>query len=317
MSASSLIVLVLVFVAVVAVTMGVFWYSSRVSVRARIQKLTKRGTDLTLDAPAAEDPEPVTDRFMEAFEEAEPLPEPAGGWHASPIRQRLVHAGLYGQSMPVFFFLAKVGLSVGLCVGSFLAMQLVTGDIATPRVVLLALILATLGYLLPDAALSQLVRRRQERIRHGLPEAADFLVVCVEAGQSLDSAFVRVGKEMRLSSPELAREMHWVTLEFRAGRPRSEALEHLSARTGVEDVETLTSMLNQADRFGTSTSEALRVYADMLRVKRRQEAQEKAAKIPVKLLFPLIFFIFPALLVVLAGPAMVQIFRVLVPTMGS
>lgn len=309
--------LLLVFLVVVGLTMAIFWYSSRTTVRARIQAMTKRVIDTTLDEAQAEETAPARDRFMEAFEDAEPLREPDGGWQTSPVRQRLLQAGLYRPSMPAVFFLAKIALSVLLCVGSFLFMEVLTQDIATLRVVLIALIMAAVGYLLPDALLARMVRRRQDTIRRGLPEAADFLVVCVEAGQSLDSAFVRVAREMRLSCPELAREMHWVTLEFRAGRPRAEALDNLSARTGVEDVETLASMLNQADRFGTSTSDALRVYADMLRVKRRQEAQETAAKIPVKLLFPLIFFIFPSLVVVLAGPAMIQIFRVLMPTMGK
>jgi tight adherence protein C len=315
MSASSLFVLVLVFAAVVAGVMTLFWYASRQSVRSRIQQLTRRVETASLDFNDEKIPEPdqQRDRFLEMFERSDDQPRETD----SLIRKRLLHAGLYRSYMPNVFMASKIILSMFLCIGTFVLMGVLTDDVAATSVILLALIGATVGYLMPDVVLGRAIQRRQEHIRKGLPEAADFLVVCVEAGQALDSAFVRVAQEMRLSCPDLAREMHWVTLEFRAGRPRTQALQNMSDRTGVEDVEILTNMLNQADRFGTSTSDALRVYADMLRVKRRQQAQEKAAKIPVKLLFPLIFFIFPSLLVILAGPAMIQIFRVLMPSMAS
>jgi tight adherence protein C len=138
--------------------------------------------------------------------------------------------------------------------------------------------------------------------------------VCVEAGLGLDAAIERVGREMALESSALAEEFHLVTLELRAGASRADALRNLAVRVGLEDIDAMVSMLVQADRFGTSIAESLRVHSDALRTKRRLLAEEKAAKLPVTLLFPLIFCIFPALLTVLLGPAVITVVRVLLPT---
>jgi tight adherence protein C len=149
------------------------------------------------------------------------------------------------------------------------------------------------------------------------PDALDLMTVCVEAGLGLDSAMARVGAEMRLRSKPLADELHWLSLELRAGRTREQALRNLALRTGVEEIEALASMLIQADRFGTSIAASLRVHSDSLRTARRLRAEEAAAKIALKLLFPLIFCIFPSLLLVLMGPAFIEIYRVLLPTLSG
>ena len=149
------------------------------------------------------------------------------------------------------------------------------------------------------------------------PDMLDLLTVCVEAGLGLDAAMMRVSDELALRCPVMAEEMELTLLELRSGFPKEKALTNLALRTGVEDVDRFASMLIQADRFGTSLADSLRVLSDMLRTKRRMRAEEQAAKIALKLLFPLIFFIFPTLLLVLLGPAFIQIYRVLLPTMTA
>lgn len=165
------------------------------------------------------------------------------------------------------------------------------------------------GFLLPDMWLSRRVRKRQTILRKALPDALDLLVVCIEAGLGLDQAFMRVSQELRITHPELCGELDLVNAQIRVGRTRIEAMRELASRTGVDDIKALVAMLIQTDRFGTSVSQSLRVHADDMRLKRRQRAEEAAAKTPVKMVPPLVFFIFPALFVVILGPAIITIFR--------
>jgi tight adherence protein C len=165
------------------------------------------------------------------------------------------------------------------------------------------------GFLLPDMWLSRRVRRRQTILRKALPDALDLLVVCIEAGLGLDQAFMRVSQELRITHPELCGELDLVNAQIRVGRTRIESMRELASRTGVDDIKALVAMLIQTDRFGTSVSQSLRVHADDMRMKRRQRAEEAAAKTPVKMVPPLVFFIFPALFVVILGPAIITIFR--------
>lgn len=165
------------------------------------------------------------------------------------------------------------------------------------------------GFLLPDLWLARRVKNRQNILRKALPDALDLLVVCIEAGLGLDQAFMRVSQELRITHPELCEEIDLVNAQIRIGRTRIEALRELASRTGVDDVKALVAMLIQTDRFGTSISQSLRVHADDMRLKRRQRAEEAAAKTPVKMVPPLVFFIFPALFVVILGPAMITIYR--------
>jgi tight adherence protein C len=165
------------------------------------------------------------------------------------------------------------------------------------------------GFLVPDMWLSRRVRKRQTILRKALPDALDLLVVCIEAGLGLDQAFMRVSQELRITHPELCSELDLVNAQIRIGRTRIESMRELASRTGVDDIKALVAMLIQTDRFGTSVSQSLRVHADDMRMKRRQRAEEAAAKTPVKMVPPLVFFIFPALFVVILGPAIITIFR--------
>jgi tight adherence protein C len=176
---------------------------------------------------------------------------------------------------------------------------------------LLAIVAAVLGYLVPDVLLTRATRRHQKAIQNGLPDAIDLIVVCVEAGSSLDQAIMRASEELELALPALARELRTVTNEIRAGKPRLEAFQGLAKRTQVDDVRALVTMLTQTDRFGTSIAQALRTHAATSRTKRRQRAEERAAKVGVKLVFPLALCLVPALYVVCLGPVVIRILRAL------
>jgi tight adherence protein C len=179
------------------------------------------------------------------------------------------------------------------------------------------LLLAAIGFYLPNAVLSFIVRRRQQQIFENFPAALDLMIICIEAGLSTDAAIARVAQEMTLTSPVVGEELHLVTLELRAGNSKEKALRNMAKRAGVADVDALATMLIQAEQFGTSIADSLRVHSDHLRYKRRQLAEERAAKVALKLLMPLIFCIFPALILIMLGPSFIQIGKVLLPSMAG
>jgi tight adherence protein C len=176
-------------------------------------------------------------------------------------------------------------------------------------------IAALAGYLLPDMWLTWRVHARQRLLRRALPDGLDLLVICVEAGLGLDQALLRVAQELSVAHPELSDELHLVNLEMRVGKTRLDAMRELARRTGLDDIKALVSMLIQTERFGTSVAQSLRVHSDDLRMKRRQRAEQLAAKTSVKMVPALVFFIFPALMVVILGPAIIAIMRQLMPNL--
>jgi len=227
-------------------------------------------------------------------------------------RQWLMYAGIrHANAVPVFIA-TRLVLAVALGIGGFVGMAVLAQTIGFALPVstlwLITVMLGLLGWMAPFFYIDGKVKTRQTSIGKSLPDTLDLLVVCVEAGLGLNQALVRVSEEIDRISTDMSDELTVVNLEIRAGTPRDEALRHLGERTGVDDVRSLTSMLLQTDRFGTSIADALRVHADTLRTKRMQKAEEAAAKTTVKMLFPLIFFIFPSIFVVLVGPA-VFLFR--------
>lgn len=222
------------------------------------------------------------------------------------LQQRLTAAGYRGsEALPVFF-----GIRVGL---ALLAFALVATPVVVRPNLMMALGACALGYLLPGMVLARTAKRRQHRIRLGLADALDLLVVSVEAGLGLDQAIQRVADELGFAHPDLCDELRLINLELRAGKNRAEALHNLADRTGVDDVASLVAMLVQTDKFGTSIAQSLRVHSDTLRTKRRQRAEEKAAKTGAKMVFPLVFCIFPAIWVVTIGPAAIKFVQVLLP----
>lgn len=172
-----------------------------------------------------------------------------------------------------------------------------------------ALLAVAAGYLLPELWLVWRVRARQHRLRRALPDGLDLLVICIEAGLGLDQALLRVAEELRITHPDLSDELQLVNLEMRVGKTRLDALRELARRTGVEDIKALVAMLVQTERFGTSIAQSMRVHSDDMRVRRRQRAEEQSAKTMVKMVPPLVFFIFPALVVVILGPSVILIMR--------
>jgi tight adherence protein C len=226
---------------------------------------------------------------------------------------KLIQAGLRSRQAYRYYFASKVILAILLPV-AFLA---VTAFYAiTEQSLAWAVLLLVAGFFLPNLVVAHLTGKRQERMVKALPDALDLMVVCVEAGLGLDMTFKRVGDEIRDLNKDLSDEFYLTNLEVRAGKPRTESFYNMAARTGVAEVHNLMTILSQTSRFGTSVATALRVHADAMRVKRRQLAEEMAAKSAVKLVFPLILFIFPTLMIVLAGPAALRVFRNLFPVIG-
>lgn len=240
------------------------------------------------------------------------LSDPAA--KTSKKRIRLMQAGFRSQKAFFNFFALK---TAGLVIFPGLFMMGMLFLKVTPERILLLLLLALFGFFLPDIILSLLISQRKHDLSHALPDALDLMVVCVEAGLGIDMTFKRVGEEIRAISKELSDEFLLTNLEVRSGQSRQDSFKNMALRTGVQEISQLMSMLNQTNRFGTSLANALRVHSDAMRIKRRQTAEEIAAKAAIKLLFPLAFCIFPALFVVLLGPAVIRVLRVLMPSLGG
>ena len=226
------------------------------------------------------------------------------------LRLRLVQAGFRRDEALTLFF----GIRVLFALGMF--MLFASSLLARPNLTL-ALGALGLGYILPGMVLARLAKRRAHRIRLSLADMLDLLVVSVEAGLGLDAALTRVGQELAFAYPELADELRLINLELRAGKPRAEALRNLADRTGVDDLSSLVTMLIQTDKFGTSVAQSLRVYSETLRTKRRQRAEEAAAKTGVKMVFPLVICIFPAIWVITIGPAAIKMMAILPTVMAK
>lgn len=227
----------------------------------------------------------------------------------SELRLRFGHAGWRSPVALQIYFISKTLLSLMLPMLAWGVLN-AHGWPANPMLrMALVVAVAAIGYYLPDAVLRLRIQRRQLELLHAFPDALDLLRLCVQAGLGLDAAIERVGREMRQARPILSEEFALTGLALRGGSSRAEALRNLSQRVGLKDIDALVSMLIQADRFGTSVSESLAVYADALRTQRRLRAEEAAAKLPVKLLIPLIFCVFPSLLTVLLGPVVVTLAR--------
>lgn len=229
----------------------------------------------------------------------------------SRMRLRFLKAGLHQANLPALFLGTKSFLVIFLPVCLLLANISLFKTLNANLLLASLVVAALLGFYLPDIWLRLKTSTRKNKMLEGLPDVLDLLVVCVEAGMGLDAALSRVGEEIKLTNRVLSDEFRLLNLELRAGKSRQDALRNLAMRTDIEDVNSLVTLLIQADKFGTSVAQALKVYSDAFRTKRYQKAEEIAAKLPVKLIFPLILFIFPALFVALLGPAAIRIYQVL------
>ena len=236
---------------------------------------------------------------------------PKAGWQDSNVHLKFLRAGIRGVMAPRIYFALKTTLTIGvpLILGSIF--WIYTKQLGLAKFSLIVLAFASLGYYLPEIYLDARTRKRMKDCQHGLPDLIDLLVICTESGLGLDAALNRVSKEIARTNPYLAEELYLTNLEIRAGSGRNAALKGFALRVNLDSVHNLVSMLVQADRFGTSVSDSLRVQAGVMRIQRMQVAEEIASKIPVKMLVPMIFCIFPALIIVIIGPAIIQIKAVL------
>ena len=294
----------IVFVAV-TVTVG-FLMRALMPRRAAVERLQQEAVE-----PGA--PPKWTPKIAEWLKPAARITQPKEDWMKSRIRQRLINAGYRSDDAPVIFFGAKAVLALALPLLTFF---LAVAQMREQLPVLLALT-AALGYYAPNVFLIMRIRERKRQIFEAFPDSLDLMVVCVEAGLGLDAAIAKVGEEIGKTSSSLGDEFRLVNLELRAGLTRERALRNLALRTGVEDIDSLVAMLVQSDKFGTSIADALRVHADDMRTKRMLRAEEAAQKLPVKLVFPVVFFIFPALFLVLLGPSVLTLARILGPIMSN
>jgi tight adherence protein C len=283
--------------AIVAAAAYAFMPARAVAIDRRLEELT-----------VGREPEEEKPRFQGFVAAMKRLGEkaPKSPRELGSLRLRLVQAGYRREEALTIFFGVRIAFALGL-------FALFASSVLAKPNLALALGGLGLGYILPGMVLARMAKRRAHRIRLSLADMLDLLVVSVEAGLGLDQALQRVGAELAFAYPELADELRLINLELRAGKPRSEALRNLADRTGVDDLSSLVTMLIQTDKFGTSVAQSLRVYSETLRTKRRQRAEEAAAKTGVKMVFPLVLCIFPAIWVVTIGPAAIRFVTVLFP----
>ncbi|PTQ67827.1 tight adherence protein C [Nitrosomonas oligotropha] len=312
MTMIQILYLAIIFIAVAGGVFGLMRLLTPDPVQSRLDQIASEHATSALNE--SNPWEEVANKLTSPFAS---LSLPSEGWESSPLRTRFMHAGYRSQSVPFFYFGGKTLLAM-LVPGVFLLYAGISGlELNNDTSLIVFLTLVTAGYYLPNVVLTYVIKIRQRDLFENFPDAIDLMTVCVEAGLGLDAAMRKVGEEMYVKCKPLSEELHLVNLEMRAGRSRDQALRNLALRTGVEEIEGLVAMLIQADRFGTSIASSLRVHSDMLRTKRRLRAEEAAAKIALKLLFPLILFILPTLLVVMVGPAIIGVSKTLLPTLSG
>ena len=308
-----LIITISIFVCVTLGVMGLYWLMFRPTSAAteRLKNLGGGGGG-TAAMPASVVAE---DSAVGALAErvASPLQRlaPPSAAEARKVQRRLMNAGYRSESGPVIYRGLQL-VSLAFFPGAVAFGCAVLGRPLNSALIWIAVAVGVGAYL-PSFVLNRMISGRQLRLRWGLADALDLLVVSIEAGLGLNAALVRVGEELRTVHPDIAEELELTNLEIRVGRDRDEALRNLSERAGVDDLKSLVAMLIQADRFGTSIARAVRVYADSLRTKRRQRAEQAAQKAAVKLLLPLALFLFPTLFIVILGPAALN----LMDTLGT
>lgn len=314
-----MLILLGVFAVVFAVAFGAMHTFVPRDMRRRIEQAGGiNGASSPTPAPAAE---PNGSEWLEKLADiSRPISRlsiPKEGWERSSLRVRLMNAGWRSPNAAPVYFAAKTALAVVMPLSAMLWLLHGSAEQDTYELSLILFTLGGIGYYLPNLVLGRRVAWRKRKLFEDFPDALDLLTVCVEAGLSLDAALLKVSGEIRISSAVVASELDLMLLEMRSGFTKEKALRNFSLRTGVDDIDSFSTLLIQAERFGTSIGASLRVLSDTLRTRRRMRAEEQAAKIGLKLLFPLMFCIFPALLVVLLGPAFIHIYRILLPGMAG
>lgn len=308
------ILLCVVLFFLISATVSVFGYLQYVKPARLLDQLTTTTSDAIPTPLTLAERKPKSNLSFSALFQPIGNLLPVSSQDAANIKRELTAAGIRSSSAATALYGSKMVLAA-----VFLLVAIIFRDhMSSPVLRILGpFACAGLGYTLPSFVLGRMVKRRREQIRFSLPDVLDLLVVCSEAGCGLDQSIVNVSRELKTVHPPVAEELSLVNMEIMAGKSRSDSLRNFGRRTGEDEVKKLVAILVQTDRFGTSVSEALRTQSDFLRIRRRQEAEERAGKVGVKLVFPIFFFCLPSLLVVTAGPGMLQLFHNLFPAMNG
>ena len=313
-----LIVALVTFLAVVLASSAAFLYFNS---REALQTWRRRadGASATLESEAAPAGmvDQLTAQLHALLEWSARMNQPSNVEEVRATRRLLINAGYRSGKAPVFFIGAKLLLAILIvCLMAIIPAKLL-GFPTVSKLTFYYVLAAACGYYAPALWLRRAIAARKDALQRAIPDALDLMVVCVEAGLGLDQAIGRVGEEVKRAHLELSDELNILALELRTGVSRQEALRNLAHRTDLEEVKNLVALLVQTDRFGTSIGQALRVHADSMRTTRQLKAEELAAKLPVKLLLPLIFFIFPSMFIVVIGPACIKMMRVFFPALNG
>jgi len=310
-----ILISIMIFSATVLFVTGIYFYIQSVREHGQLLEKIEKGSSVSMaavDSAAETIPNRLRALSVKVTARLGELAKPKTEEEVANFQKPLARIGYRGPYATVIFFGTKV-LGAIVLPTLFLMGKFLSGRAMNPQaVMLIPLVLAMVGFYLPNLWLRLKIAARKEKIMECFPDALDLMVICVEAGMGLDQAINRVGGEMKISCPPLSDEFKTLNMEMRMGKSRRDALRNMANRTELDDVASLVTLLIQTDQFGTSIAQALRVHSDSMRVQRRQRAEELAAKLPVKMLIPIVFFIFPALFVVILGPAMIQIYHVIV-----
>jgi tight adherence protein C len=305
------IIPVLVFGATLLLVLGVAWYVSYLkSHRDLLKKIEEEGQTRSVASEDLSLSGRIKQIYLSLTRGLGSLAKPKEEERISRVKRKILQAGLsrFRNVIPVYY--GTKALFTFLFPAVFIVFKFsLFRSIPYAQFLFIVVVLALIGFYIPDLWLRIKVAHRKDQIIQGFPDALDLLVVCSEAGMGLDAAMNRVGEEMKLRNAPLSEEMRILSLELRAGKPRRDALRSLAMRTDSEDIQSFAALLIQTDKFGTSLAQALSVQADSMRTKRTQRLEEIAAKLPVKLIFPTILFIFPSLFLVLMGPVLIQAWR--------
>ncbi len=317
MAGFEILIISLTFTAVMLFSLGIYFFAGHQQERWRLSRRIKHIGGVIRSEEFTDVFYKLKDQVVNLVGSLGKLVKPRSKGGAPDLQKNLIRAGYRRESASVIFLGLKAFLAIVFLGASVLIRIWVLRALSSFHLILFSIVLTYIGFYLPNLWLRIKSARREEKILEGFPDALDLMVVCVEAGIGLDAAINRVGEEMKLSNKVLAEEFRLLSLELRAGKQRRDALRNLAMRAGLEDVSSLVSLLIQTDRFGTSVAQALRVHSESMRIKRYQKAEELATKLPVKLIFPLIIFIFPSIFVTVLGPAVIQIFRILLPRLAG
>ena len=298
------LLLALIFLAVTLGLIGIYFWLTPTKTEQRLQAIAVSGQKSKW-----------TEKIIKIAGPLAKLSTPTGDWDKSPIRVKFFNAGIRGEDASLIYFGAKTLLPLVFAALAFLSLRILGQSNLT--LLFYVMLAAMFGCYLPNILLYLKIQSRQREIFENFPDAADLMLVCIEAGLGLDAGLIKVAEEIQIKSVALAEELHLTNLEIRAGGTREKSLHNLALRTGIEEINTFAVMLTQADKFGTSIGESLRVFSDDLRQKRQVRAEELAAKVPTKMLFPLVVCIFPSIIMVIMRPAAIQVIRTILPMLGG